>query len=62
MPCDQFQAVLQRDGRDHRVGAADGSADPFQFPLDPPRQLGRALVERAISWAWFGGSQPLPST
>src|SRR5512135_2025685 len=43
---DQFQAVLQGNGCDHRVSPSDGSADPFQFPLDPPRQLGRALVER----------------
>jgi hypothetical protein len=41
----QIQAVYQSNGGDHRIGQADGLADPLQLAGDPAGQLGGIVVE-----------------
>src|SRR5262245_6614406 len=43
---DQFQAVCDGDGGDHRVAATDRSADTFQIAVDLACQSAFGLAER----------------
>lgn len=43
---DQFEAVCQRNRRDHGVRQADGAAGMFQFAADGASQFCGGLVER----------------
>ena len=47
VPGGERQAILQGDGRNHRIGNADGPSYPLQLASDPSGQLGSGPVERA---------------